>query len=108
MDTDGEQADTVNAKVVATTVNEKVVVSVLDPAAPVPINTLSLHDALPIYEAESAKVTVHGAVGVQVADAGVGTAVTPLGRADSETRTGAAVPAVLGTVLTSFTGVVTP
>jgi hypothetical protein len=52
-------------------------------------------------KAEIAAVTVHGIVGVQVAEAGVNTADTPRGRTDNETTTGAAVPAVVVTVKVS-------
>src|SRR5207245_2497362 len=103
-----ERADTGNAKDVATTVNEKVVVAGVVPVGPVPVTVIVTVPVVAVDEAESAKVTVDGAVGVQAVDGGVGSAVTPLGRADSETRTGAAVPAVVVTVMTSFTGVVTP
>src|SRR5207245_54974 len=96
-------ADTVNAKVTAVTVNEKVVVAGREGDGPVPDTGIVTVPAVAVDVAESAKVTVHGAVGVQVADAGVGTAITPFGRADSETTTGAAVPALVVTVMTSYT-----
>jgi hypothetical protein len=95
-------ADTVNAKVIGVVVNVKVVdAGVVPQQVPVTVIT-ALVTIVAVGEADSAKVTVQGAVGVQVADAGVGTAVTPKGRADNETRTGAATPAVVVTVTISL------
>src|SRR3989442_1692857 len=102
-DKDGVRAEAVNGKQTWVPVNEKVVVAGREGAGPVPVTVIVTVPAVAVDVAESAKVTVHGAVGVQVADAGVGTAITPFGRADSETTTGAAVPAVVVTVMTSFT-----
>ncbi len=92
-----------NVKPVAETVNTKLVVAVIAPEVPVTV-IVKLPVALPVAEvaeAEIAAETVHGAVGVQVAETGVNTAVTPEGRADSETTTGAATPAVVVTVKVS-------
>jgi hypothetical protein len=102
----GDGPDSVKVNGGGLTTSENDVDAVVAPE--VPVTVIVTVPVVAVDEAESAKVTVHGAVGVQVADAGVGTAPTPIGRADSETTTGAALPAVVVTVMTSFTGVVTP
>ncbi len=86
-------------KPVAETVNTKLVVAVIAPE--VPVTVIVKLPVAEVAEAEIAAETVHGAVGVQVAETGVNTAVTPEGRADSETTTGAATPAVVVTVKVS-------
>ncbi len=88
-----------NVKPVAETVNTKLVVAVIAPE--VPVTVIVKLPVAEVAEAEIAAETVHGAVGVQVAETGVNTAVTPEGRADSETTTGAATPAVVVTVKVS-------
>ncbi len=88
-----------NVKPVAETVNTKLVVAVIAPE--VPVTVIVKLPVAAVDEAEIAAETVHGAVGVQVAETGVNTAVTPEGRADSETTTGAATPAVRVTVKVS-------
>jgi hypothetical protein len=94
----------VNAKVIAVVVNVKVVDAGREGAGPVPVTVITAPETIAaVVEAEIAKLTVHVATGlpdgVQVADAGVATEVTPLGRADSATRTGAETPAVVVTVI---------
>src|SRR5947209_10809063 len=86
-DTVGEPADTVNAKVTAVTVNEKVVVAGREGAGPVPVTVIVTVPAVAVDVAEEAKMTVHRSVGDQVGDAVVGTKITRFGRADSETKT---------------------
>src|SRR6266702_2674287 len=81
---------TVKAKVVATTVNENVVVAVVVPE--VPVTVIVVVPVVAVAVAENAADTLH--VGVQVGGLGVNTTLTPLGNADRLKVTGAATPAV--------------
>src|SRR6267143_2946302 len=80
----------VNAKVVAATGSENVVVSVVVPL--VPVTVMVVVPVVAVAVAENAAETLH--VGVQVGGLGVKTTLTPDGRAERLKVTGAATPAV--------------
>src|SRR6267143_1174213 len=82
----------VNAKVVATTVSEKVVVAVEVPL--VPVTVMVVVPVVAVAVAENAADTLHDGAGVQVGGLGVKTTLTPDGRAERLKVTGAATPAV--------------
>ena len=88
-------------KPVAWTTSENDVVAVIVPE--VPVTVIGKVPVVAVPEAEIAAVTMQGvvAVGVQAADVGVNTAVTPEGRADRLMVTGAAVPVRVVTVKVS-------
>ena len=81
-----------NAKVVATTVSEKVVVAVEVPL--VPVTVMVVVPVVAVAVAENAADTLHDGAGVHVGGLGVKTTLTPLGSAERLNVTGAAVPAV--------------
>src|SRR6266704_1455095 len=81
---------TVKAKVVATTVNENVVVAVVVPE--VPVTVIVVVPVVAVAVAENAADTLQ--FGVHVGGFGVKTTLTPDGRAERVKVTGAAVPAV--------------
>ena len=97
----GEGVDKVNAKVVATTVSENVVVAVEEPLVPVtvmvvvplvPVTVIVVVPVVAVAVAEKAADTLQ--VGVQVGGLGVKTTLTPLGKVERVKVTGAATPAV--------------
>src|SRR6266704_3312528 len=90
MDKEAGVACTVNAKVVAATVSEKVVVAIEVPL--VPVTVIVVVPVVAVGVAENAADTLH--VGVHVGGLGVKTTLTPLGRAERLNVTGAATPAV--------------
>ena len=79
-----------NAKVVAATVSEKVVVAIEVPL--VPVTVIVVVPVVAVAVAENAADTLH--VGVHVGGLGVNTTLTPEGRAERLKVTGAATPAV--------------
>jgi len=81
---------TVKAKVVATTVNENVVVAVVVPL--VPVTVIVVVPVVAVGDALNAAETLQ--FGVQVGGLGVKTTLTPLGNAERLKVTGAATPAV--------------
>jgi hypothetical protein len=93
------EAATVNANGIGVTVNMKVVVAVVEPEVPVTVMT-ALVTIWAVGAAAIAAVTWHGAVGVH--GLLVNNTVTPAGRVDSETVTGAATPVRVVTVTTSL------
>ena len=82
-----------NAKVVATTVSENVVVAVVAPAVPVTI--IVVVPVVAVGEAVNAAETLHVSDGVHVGGLGVKTTVTPVGNAERLNVTAAGTPAVV-------------
>jgi hypothetical protein len=80
----------VNANAVATTVNENVVLAVVEPE--VPVTVIVVVPVVAVAEAENAAETLQ--FGVHVGGLGVKTTLTPDGRAERLKVTGAATPAV--------------